>query len=411
MALPSVHIEIERTNPPVGEIGAHDISANAFSLTIQRGRSDYTQPFDAGRASVTFRNLNGDLDPDNPSSPFADSLFVGAWFKIIANYSGAVEGWRIDPDARPLFVGLVTGFIVSHDVSGESSVTITAVDTLSLFAQRSIPAGTVYVEQSTSARAVEVIEPILPAIVNPFAVVPGWAGYMFANSDGQSICAAETLADDINALDYMRLIATTEQGEFFARNQGGPFLSDRYWVLRPPILTFTDTTGGSNYQEIERVSSWAQLYNRLQANRTGGSEITRTKTSTVSPLNQVRFLNLGEVLLRGDDEVTDLLDYALVRFTSPIPRIDLLTTYLDDKSGSEQLALMALELTDTVTVNYTPPGIPQLTLPGYVQSISHNYTVGGPWRLTFGFAPRDVASYLVLDDATLGKLDQNALAF
>jgi hypothetical protein len=234
--------------------------------------------------------------------------------------------------------------------------------------------------------------------------------YLLANSDGQSICAAETVGQ-INALQYLQRVALTEQGEFFIRNQGGLFLADRYWLLRPSQFTFTDTTGGTRFEAIERLSSWAQFYTRAQANRTGEDPVTRT-TFTPFPLpQQLRFLELGEVLLRTDAEVADLIDFALVRTATPIPQIALLTVLLDDKPLSEQLGLLALELTDSVTVNYTPPGMSQLSLPSNIQSISHSYTVGLGWRVSFGFVPRDATNYLVLDDVTLGRLDENALAF
>jgi hypothetical protein len=203
----------------------------------------------------------------------------------------------------------------------------------------------------------------------------------------------------------------TEQGEFFIRNQGGPFLTNRYWTLRAPVLTFSDSGDGINFQQIERLSSWTQLYNQLQANRTNENPIERVKLPPFPELQQLRFLNLGEVLLRSDAEVTELLDFALVRFATPVPQIASLTTLLDDKALADQLALLALELVDSVIVKYAPPGMSQLTLPCNIQSISHNYTVGLGWRVTFGFVPRDTTSYLVLDDATLGKLNENALAF
>ena len=50
-------------------------------------------------------------------------------------------------------------------------------------------------------------------------------------------------------------------------------------------------------------------------------------------------------------------------------------------------------------------------VPCTIESIRHDYTVGSGWRVTFGFTPRDTNNYLVLDDATLGQLDANVLAF
>jgi hypothetical protein len=402
MTLP-IRIELQITGIFIG-YPYYNITPTAFSVSIQRGRTDFTQPFDAGVARIQFRNVNGDLDPDNSASPFDGSLRPGRIIRIIGN---AVDNtWETDVNARPLFVGQITDVVVDHDVIGESIVTITAVDNLAVLAQQRIDAGTSFVEENTTDRIEAVL--LAPGVDYPLLRVD--VNYMRDNSFGQSICAAETV-DQTNALEYARRVALTEQGEFFIRNQGGPFLTNRYWTLRAPVLTFSDSGDGINFEQIERLTSWTQLYNQLQANRTNENPIERVKLRPFPELQQLRFLNLGEVLLRSDAEVTDLLDFALVRFATPVPQIASLTTLLDDKALADQLALLALELADSVIVKYAPPGMSQLTLPCNIQSISHNYTVGLGWRVTFGFVPRDTTSYLVLDDATLGKLNENALAF
>ena len=119
----------------------------------------------------------------------------------------------------------------------------------------------------------------------------------------------------------------------------------------------------------------------------------------------------GTTRFATDAEVTDMLDYALVRYASSDPRISTVTTMLDDKPAATVAALVALELTDSVTVEFTPPGTSGITIPCIIESISHRCTYGQKWLVTYGFSPRDTSSYLVLDDAVLGRLDNNALAF
>jgi hypothetical protein len=116
-------------------------------------------------------------------------------------------------------------------------------------------------------------------------------------------------------------------------------------------------------------------------------------------------------LFNTDGEVTDMLDFAMVRFASTSPRIAEVTTLLDSKGQLTVANLVQLELTDSVTVEFTPPGVSQITVPCIIESVRHDFTVGGGWRLTFGFTPRDTSNYLVLDDAVLGALDANVLAF
>jgi len=101
----------------------------------------------------------------------------------------------------------------------------------------------------------------------------------------------------------------------------------------------------------------------------------------------------------------------MVRYANTSPRIAKVTTLLDDKLDADVAQLCQLELTDSVVVEFTPPNSTAITLDCIIESIAHYYTVGAGWRATFGFSPRDTSNYLVLDDATLGRLDYNVLAF
>ena len=185
---------------------------------------------------------------------------------------------------------------------------------------------------------------------------------------------------------------------------------DRYELLNAATLTFSDDGSDTNYESIERLVTQLELYNSLAANRAGQIDVVRDNATNQS-IYGVRFLDLGEVLFDTDAEVTDMLDFALVRFTSTSPRIAEVTTLLDSKSQIAVSQLVQLDLADSVTVEFTPPGVSQIVVPCSIESIAHAYTVGQGWRLSFGFTPRDTSSYFVLDDAVLGKLDENALAF
>lgn len=406
MSPPPLYIEIERSGIFMGD-PFRDVSGAAFSMSCRRGRTDYSKPFDTGTISITFRNTNGDLDPDNTASTFKDVLNPNNRIRVIAN--AVDKDWETDPDARPVFVGYITEIIVNHDINGDSTVTITAADSMSQLGQQQIPAGHSYSQQNTSNRVKAVTLGSTPGV--GIAQFTDDIVYYNANSNGRSICAAQTTTGPINALAYLHQVATTEQGEFFIRRTGGMFLADRDWLLRPSQFTFTDTTGGTKYNQIERLVSWAQLYTQLQANRTAAAAITVTKSAAFPIVTQDRLLNLGEVLFNTNGEVTDMLDFAAVKFTNPVPQVASLTTLLDDKPTAEQLALLDLDLTDTVTVNYSPVGMAQLQLPAAIQQINHNWTVSNGWRMTFSFVPRNTTSYLVLNDPTLGKLNENALAF
>ena len=120
---------------------------------------------------------------------------------------------------------------------------------------------------------------------------------------------------------------------------------------------------------------------------------------------------LGTVLLRAVAVLEDLVEFLLARFSEPLTRVDALTVNLDRLSVADQEKLASFELVDICDVEFTPPGRTQFTDELLVQGITHTVTVGGAWRTSLSFEPRDVRSFLVLDGDPTGKLDQNVLAF
>lgn len=393
MSTPTIRVEAEfgtGTFTWGGTPSFVDLTSKAFSFTIQRGRQDYTQPFQAGTCTVVFRNLDGELDPDNSAGTYFGKIEPGRRIRITSNPNSLLY-------AQTMFVGFITDIQLSYDLSGDATVTMTAADGLSLLAQQEIADGTSFSAELTSDRFLATVA--LPEVDYPFAVNA---------STGLSTCAAGTAAG--NVLQYLAQIATTEQGAIFVTKGGSLAFRNRYELLDPPTLTFTDDGAGTNYEAIERLVTALELFNRLSANRSGEDPVIRD-SATSKGLFGVRFLNLGEVLFGSDSEVTDMIDFAMVRFASTSPRVSEVTTLLDDKSQNVVGQLMLLELAASVTVEFTPPGVSQIVVPCSIESIAHAYTVGQGWRVTFGFTPRDTSNYLVLDDPALGRLDFNVLGF
>jgi hypothetical protein len=67
-----------------------------------------------------------------------------------------------------------------------------------------------------------------------------------------------------------------------------------------------------------------------------------------------------------------------------------------------------LELGDPVVVEFTPPGVSQITESGVALNLRHDFTVGQGWRTTVGMQPADLQGFMILGS---GRLDVDALAF
>lgn len=366
-----------------------DITTRCISMTVRRGRNDYTQPYRAGTATIVARNLDGELDPDNTAGTYYNQLLTGRRIRIISNKNNLLY-------ERTIYVGFITDLTLSYDLSGQTTATITCLDGLGELAQTQIDSGTAVTEETTGARVATILG--LPEI-----------DYQYATDldVGYSTCAAGTASG--NTLSYLFQVATTEQGALYVDRGGTLQFRDRYELLNASTLTFSDTTG-TNYEQINRAVTQTELYNRLAANRAAAADVVRNNV-TNQGVYGVRFFDLGEVMFGSDAEVTDMLDYAMVRYSSTSPRVTDITTFLDSKSALQVSQLVQLELADSVTVEFTPPNVAQIVLESSIESIEHQYTYGSGWRLKFGLTPRDTSNYLVLNDAVLGKLDENVLAF
>jgi len=366
-----------------------DITTAVTSIVVIRGRTDYTEQFSPGVAQVEALNYDGELDPDNTGGSYYGEILIGRRIRITSNADSLIYAQRI-------YEGAITDYTLNYDVSGTTTVSITCADGLAELAQRSIDDAAVSAEL-TGARVTSIL---------------GLSDVNYTGttniSTGYSTCAAGTASG--NALSYLHQVSITEQGALFVNRNGVLRFLDRYELLSGPVETFSDDGSDINYEQVERLLTQTELYNQLEANRASATPVIRNDTTSQTTYG-IRLLDLGLVFFATDAEVTDMLDYAMVRYANTSPRIAKVTTLLDDKLDADVAQLCQLELTDSVTVEFTPPNSTAITLDCIIESIAHYYTVGAGWRATFGFSPRDTSNYLVLDDATLGRLDYNVLAF
>ena len=212
-------------------------------------------------------------------------------------------------------------------------------------------------------------------------------------------------------MQYLQKVSNSEQGYLYVNRSGVMTFEDRYGPLTAAAtVTFSDDGSDVPYQSINRNLVSAELFNRLTANRTGAAAVTANETDSQDSYG-IGLLPVGEVLVLNDATVTNILDFLMVQTASTDVRINSLTAVLDTQSSGTQNTIAQLELADAVDVEFTPPGVAQQSTTGTLQEIGHAFTVGETWRVTLGMTPRDTTSYLILNDASLGRLDYNSLGF
>jgi hypothetical protein len=352
-------------------------------VSISRGRQDETEAFQAGQASITFRNEAGTFDPE--TTPFSLRATLDVY------YDGNGSNVQV-------FSGFVEDVTLGYDLSGAAKVQVKCVDGFALLANQTIVDEAVPMEDS-GAR--------VTAVLDNSGVL--WAADT-AIDTGISELAAGTATG--NALAYLRQVEESEQGFLYLSRVGTLTFRNRHSVLNEPLGSsrFADDGTGIPFERIERFSGARSLFNRVTAELEDG---TARQADDVASQTQfsIRTLDVGTVLLESSTTLEDLVEFLLSVFSEPTTRIDGLTVNLERLSGADQELVAGIELVDAVDVLFTPPGRSAFVNSLLVQGVRHDVTVGGAWRTTLSFKDRDTTSFLILDDLEQGRLGFNVLAF
>jgi hypothetical protein len=135
MAKPTVKVEVAWTDGPyVASPTWSDITTYVRSVSTSRGRTDDWQNFDSGSATLVLDNRDRRFDPTYTAGPNYGNLQPRRQIRVTAD-AGTGSGYVA------LFRGFVDGWPVRLSQAGfDSTVTITAYETLGLIAQDQVPA-------------------------------------------------------------------------------------------------------------------------------------------------------------------------------------------------------------------------------------------------------------------------------
>ena len=374
---------VQVTSKLSGGTAVTDITSSTVSVSVSRGRSDETEAFQAGQASLTLRNESGTFDPVGTAFRLRDEVDIY---------------WTGGGTAVQVFAGFVEDVTLGYDLSGAAQVQVRCVDGFALLANQTIVDAAVSAEDS-GAR--------VSAVLGNSGV--SWPGTT-AIGTGISELAAGTATG--NALEYLRQVEESEQGYLYVDRAGVLTFRNRHTTLNQPLglSKFADDGSGILFEQVERFSGARSLFNRVTGELEDGTARQADNVTSQTDFS-IRTLGLGTVLLNSVGTLEDLVEYLLSEFDVPLTRVDALTVNLDRLSQTNQNLLASFELVDSVDVLFTPPGRTAFTDSLIVQGVRHDVTVGGPWRTSLSFENRDVRSFLILDDTTAGRLDFNVLAF
>lgn len=379
-----------------------DVSEYVQSVSTNRGSSRVESPlirYEAGTATVVLRNTDRRFDPTNLDGPYvvadASQLTPMRVVRIRATWDGVVYD---------LFRGYADSWQVSYDGPNNSTCTLIATDAFKVFAgiDRSAVVA-VGAGEDAGAR----IDRILDSL--------GWSATDRIVADGDTTLQATTLEGD--GLTELQLTADTELGEFYIDGAGRAVFRNRHALMEDdrsntPQAEFGDLDPELRYAEVELAYDDDQMANDVRITRVGGAEQTAEDT-LLQDEYLVRTFERSDLLMQSDATAADYARFILHTSKDPELRFSSLTVNpLRDETNLFPQVL-GREIGDRITIIRRPPGGGDpIERDVIIRGISHQSLSPGSWGPTvWTLQSASRLSFLTLDNASLGVLGSNALAF
>jgi hypothetical protein len=369
-----------------------DITDRLVTTQIRRGKSQALDRIDAGVVSVTVDNSDRVFDPLYENGPFFGQLIPR-------------RSVRVSSNGLPVFVGFIDDFDIQYEPGVQSVVRIDASDALSVLTNSGLEEFTPDSELS-GARINAVLD--RPEV--------DWPAELRDIDAGNSLMLDADVSEGTGTLSYLQLVANSEFGTLFLSKDGKITFRERNAVPNVPDLVFSDEVEagvytGIQFADVNIVYGSENLYNRIALeNADIFPEGAYAEDATSQALYGPRTLSQSGLLIQEPEELQFLADFFLARYKEPQYRFETVTVVLDTLSTVNQDKVLELEIGDIVLVRFEPSDIPP-AIEQYCRiiGVNHDWSPGSK-NISFSLERLDFAVF-ILDDAVLGQLDNDRLAY
>jgi len=356
-----------------------DVSEYVAGVSINRGASRELDRITAGQASVVFNNDTRLFDPENTASPFSDQLLPRRQLRIKAN-------------GTPVYLGIVDDWDFNYDLTGNNTSTANCYDKLTLLSRQQLDLFAVP-EQLPGARVTDILD--RPEV--------NWSASERNIEAGENVLASGTVVSGTNALEYLNLINTSEDGSLYIAKNGYFTFQDG---LSGPSSTnsvlFSSEGDGVPFTAVDIVYGSELLYNRVITTQesTGVSVVAEDLDSQdlygISTIEQ-------DILVENLSDSIDLSITLLNRYNEPEYRFESLEVDITELTPTQQTNLLGIELNDTSHIKFQPNNT-GVVIDKYAQVIGIKHAIDAKrHKMAFAFRTLDFAPF-VLDDAVFGTL-------
>jgi len=364
-----------------------DVTNYVASVSINRGKSREIDRYTAGSANILLHNDSRIFDPFNTAS-----LYYG---NIVPRKQLIIE-----TNGNRIFSGYIDDWDFNYELSGKSFATVSALDGFMLLSAAQINNYANFSELSSTR-----INTILskPEVAWPIA--------NRSIETGLTTLQADVIPQNENALGYLQLVETTENGMLFMNRSGAVTFKNRVNEPSATQIIFADdaTANGIKYTNISVIYGSENFYNRVNVQRLNGA-LQQVDSVASQTLYGVSALNISGVLLTDDTESFNLANYLVGLYDQPELRINTITVNLHDKTSLEVAQLVTAEIGDTLQIRFTPNKIGSVIAQNAI-IIGVQHSVGiDQHEVTFNFASLAYYPFL-LDSAIYGLLDSGVLVY
>jgi len=395
----------------------HDISCDAYSVSITRGRKLELRDIGPGTAQIKVRNDDRDFDPyfqistgellrDTGDSVIqgggAGALLVTTGSNATGQFGPIEIGRRIvvKDDSVIVFSGIVEDYDYHWDHMGRAVVTIEAADALTTLAAADLAEWTPNREQPGDR---------LNAIMDRAEVaIPSGVTYRDIDT-GIAWLAPLDVRDDTNALRYAQRCALSDLGRLFASRTDVVTFRDRA-TTRAQAVSVAFGDGGIDIRNVGVRFGSEELHFKVSVARVGGVPRVSTNQTAIddNPRRGARQRNLSGLFFEHDAYSRSYAEYLITRLSASFAVVSELTVILNGLTPAERADVAGIEINDVVSLSWTPTcdgaAVSQtLIVEGVQYSTSTN---NRQVKMVFHLSATDDTSYWTVEDAPpLGTID------
>ena len=383
--------------------------------SIVRGSQRIDSPivqYDPGTLSVPLANRDRDLDPSNLGGPYVDPL--NGTSRVTAMRAVRVRATWANVTYE-LFQGTADQWLVAYQDPGQATTTLTATDGMKVLTGISRAAQVaVGDEEMTGARITRILDSA------------GWGAEDRLVDDGDTAVQETTLEGE--ALSELQLVADTEIGELYIDGGGRVRFRARNSLLTDARSNTSQATFGDDgdelpYKDVAVSTDDATFYNEVRVTR--AIRATAEEDPPDEPVEQVAddatsqalfyrrtFAPPSAPILLTDADTAAYAQWLVSVSSEPELRFTEITIEPATQPAELWPQVLGRQFGDRITIIRRPPGGGDpIEMDCFIRGITHEFG-GEEWTTKWALqSATRYGGFLVLDDALLGQLDANRLAY